>query len=324
MAAIGRKSFIALLGVLVTLVCSVSPSLALDIRILEKAKVGGSKITLGEVAGFSDATDPRVKKMKGIVVAQAPPPGKVLILDRAFLRHRLRARLGQPDLNLVMPRQLEVKRLAKKIRGQDLERIFVQHVRSNMVWSPKQVKFSDFRVPEVILLPRGRLTYQVKSLGRPNYVGQMSLLVTFFVDGVRRRSVRISGQVDVTQEVVVARQDLNRRQEIKPETVALRVKNMTGVPAAALTRLSEAVGMQTRQSIRAGDVILPRMLKRKPVVKRGDRLVLVAESAQLKVETVARALEDGYQGEQVRVVNFSSGKEIYGRVVGPRQVAVDF
>jgi flagella basal body P-ring formation protein FlgA len=106
--------------------------------------------------------------------------------------------------------------------------------------------------------------------------------------------------------------------------VTLKVKNMSDLPATALTRASEAIGMQTGQPIRAGEVILPRMLKGKPAVRRGDRLVLVAESANLKVETIARALEDGYQGDQIRVVNSNSGKELYGRVVAPRQVAVDF
>jgi flagella basal body P-ring formation protein FlgA len=262
--------------------------------------------------------------MKKIVVGQAPPAGKVMRLEGAYLSYRLRARLAQPDLNLVLPRQLEVKRQAQKIRGQDLEEMFTQYVRNHMPWSPEQVTFSGFRTPEVISMPRGELTYQVKALGRRDYLGEVSLLLTFFVDGVRQRSVHISGQVDVMQEVLVARQDLKRHQEIRPEMVALEAKNMAGVPATALTEVSAAMGMQTRQPIRAGEAILPRMLKGKPVVQRGDRLALVAESGNLKVETVARALEDGYQGEQVRVVNSASGKEVYGRVVGPRQVVVDF
>jgi flagella basal body P-ring formation protein FlgA len=324
MAAGESKSFVVLLGFLATLLWSVSPAFGLEIRVIERAEVRGSNITLGEVAKFSDETDPRVEEIRKIVVAQAPPAGKVMILDGAYLNYRLSARLGQPDLNLVLPRQLEVGRQAQEINRADLERMFTQYVCHHMPWLPEQVRFSDFRAPEVISLPTGVLTSQIKTLGRRDYLGHVSLLVTLFVDGIRQRSVRISGQVDVMQEVVVAKKDLKRSQEIMAAMVALEVKNMVGVQATALTRISDAIGMQTRQPVRAGEVILPRMLKGKPLVQRGDRLILVAESANLKVETVAKALEDGYQGEQVRVVNSTSGKEVYGRVVGPRQVVVDF
>ncbi len=318
------KSSVVLLGVLVLFLWSRSPALALEVRILDKATVIGSEITLGEVARFSDDNDPRVMDIKKIVIAQAPSAGKVMVLDGAYLNYRLRARLGKPDFNLVLPRQLEVKRQAREISGKDLEQMFTKHVSDNIVWPLGQVTYRDIRVPEVIYLPRGKLTHKIKPLGRRGYVGEVSLLVTFFVDGVRQRSVRISGQVDVRQEVVVARQDLKRHQEIGPATVGLQVMNMAEMPTTALTRVSEAIGMQTRQPIRTGELVLSRMLERMPLIKRGDRLVVVAESASLRVETFARALEDGYEGEQVRVVNSNTGRELYGRVVGPRQVAVDF
>jgi flagella basal body P-ring formation protein FlgA len=168
------------------------------------------------------------------------------------------------------------------------------------------------------------MTYQVQTLGRADYLGSVSLLVTFFVDGMQKRSVRLSGKVDVMQEVVVAKEDLQRRQKINREAVTLRQVNLARISAKALTEESEVVGMQTARTIKAGEVILPHMLKKVPLVKRGDHLILVAESASLKVVATAKALEDGFEGEQVRVANASSGKEVRGRVLGPRSVKVDF
>ena len=325
MARARIESVSMLLGSLIILLSMVaSPAQALEIRIMERAQLKGSKITLGEVATFSDKTDPRTQELKRIIIAHAPPAGKRLVLDRAFLNYRLGARLQQSNLSLVLPKELKVERLAQEVRREDLQRIFLEHVRNNMEWQTDKVSFRDIRSPEVISLPQGRLTYRVRTLGRSTYVGNVSLLVTFFVDGVRQRSVRISGQVDVMQEVVVAKRNLNRHQEIQPEAVYLKLMNSARVPMHAFTRLSAVLSMQTQHPVRAGQVILPRMLKRAPVVKRGDHLVLVAESAYLKVATTAKALEDGYLGEPVRVVNTGSGKEVNARVLGPRQVAVDF
>ena len=166
MAASGSKSFVVLLGFLVTLLWSVSQALGLEVRILEKASVRGGTITLGEVANFSDETDPRVEEMKRIVVAQAPAAGKVMVLDKAYLNYRLRARLQQPDLSLVLPTQLEVRRQAREIREQDLERMFTQYIINHMPWSSEQVSIDEIRAPGIISMPRGKLTYQVKPLGR--------------------------------------------------------------------------------------------------------------------------------------------------------------
>jgi len=305
--------------------CPANQAFALEVRVLERAEVTSARITLGEVATFSYESDPRLPELKGIVLGKAPAPGKSLVLDRAFLVRRLGRLEGQRDLRLLLPAELQVTRQhGQRIGKDELERIFSGYVREHMRWSPEDVSIRDIVAPQSLSLPAGTIRHWIKPLGRTEYVGTVSLLVTFFIDGVEQQTVRLSGNVEVKRQVVVASRDLRRRQEIGKDMVTLKPMTLAGSAASALSRPEEVMGMETVQAIRTGEPILPSMLREAPVVRRGEQLVLIAESGNLKVTTTAKALEDGYEGQQVRVTNATSGREILGRVIGPRRVLVAF
>jgi flagella basal body P-ring formation protein FlgA len=61
-----------------------------------------------------------------------------------------------------------------------------------------------------------------------------------------------------------------------------------------------------------------------PLVRRGNVVVIIAESDVLKVTALGEVKEKGRRGETIRVVNLSSKKEIYARVVDSNTVKVDF
>ena len=59
-------------------------------------------------------------------------------------------------------------------------------------------------------------------------------------------------------------------------------------------------------------------------VTRGDRVLIVAQSPWFRVTTKGVARDNGARGEDVRVLNLSSKKEVVGKVVGPQTVRVAF
>jgi len=315
--------FLLLFGAL--LFCLANEALALEVRVLERAEVTSAKISLGEVATFSSDADPRLPELKEIVLGKAPAPGKSLVLDRAFLVRRLGRLEGQRDLRLLLPAELQVTRQQGQRIGKDeLEHIFSGYVREHMRWSPEDVSIRDVVAPQSLSLPGGTVRHRIRPLGRTEYLGTVAVLVTFFVDGVEQQTVRVSGYVEVKRQVVVASRDLRRGQEIGRDMVTVKPMTLSGSAVSALSRPEKVMGMEPVQAIRAGEPILPCMLRAAPVVRRGEQLVLIAESGNLKVTTTARALDNGYEGDQVRVTNATSGRQVLGRVIGPRRVLVAF
>jgi flagella basal body P-ring formation protein FlgA len=91
-----------------------------------------------------------------------------------------------------------------------------------------------------------------------------------------------------------------------------------------LTSFEEAIGKTSVRPIQAGNVILSRMIEIPPLVTKGDRVLIKAESDEIRITTMGEVLEDGRSGDQVRVININSGKEISAKVTGPGLVEVYF
>ena len=91
-----------------------------------------------------------------------------------------------------------------------------------------------------------------------------------------------------------------------------------------LTSLEEAVGKKAVRAIQAGQPIAAQMVEDPPAVKKGSRVLVRARNDQIHVTTHGKVMEDGRLGDEVRVLNLSSGREIFATVKGPSQVEVTF
>jgi flagella basal body P-ring formation protein FlgA len=61
-----------------------------------------------------------------------------------------------------------------------------------------------------------------------------------------------------------------------------------------------------------------------PTVQKGDVVLMLVESAVLKVSTIGEALESGRRGETIRIRNIASNREVRAIVVDRKTVKVPF
>ena len=61
-----------------------------------------------------------------------------------------------------------------------------------------------------------------------------------------------------------------------------------------------------------------------PAVEKGDRVVIKAENNELLITASGKALEEGCVGDQIRVLNVSSGREIIATITTTDLVEVKF
>lgn len=91
-------------------------------------------------------------------------------------------------------------------------------------------------------------------------------------------------------------------------------------PDQVFTDPADVVGRYLRQSLGAGRPVLARHLAPRWLVTPGAPLVLVAQAGGLSVSAPAEARDAGGEGDVVRVVNLSSGREVKAVVTGPNTV----
>lgn len=118
---------------------------------------------------------------------------------------------------------------------------------------------------------------------------------------------------------VVLKHSLSRGTQIASEDLELAPVSAVG-PDQIFSDPTEVVGRRLKLSLGEGKPVLVRHLEPRWLVQPGAPLVLMAMAGNLAVSAPAEALDAGAEGDVVRVVNLSSGREVKAIVTGQNTV----
>lgn len=119
-------------------------------------------------------------------------------------------------------------------------------------------------------------------------------------------SLYVPVRVDITVDVVVLAASVPQGDILDANALRYEPRDVSRLGGAYLTRLEDVQGMVLRQAVRPGTVLAPRQLERPKIVRRGQRVQLVAHESGLAVGSQGEALTDAAEGDRVRVRNMSS------------------
>ncbi len=91
----------------------------------------------------------------------------------------------------------------------------------------------------------------------------------------------------------------------------------------AYTDPDNMLGMKARRTINSGTPITPDMLSAPEAVARGDRVIIEAGNGVFSIQTRGEAVNSGRVGEQITVINESSGRRVRARIVEPGRVEIN-
>jgi flagellar basal body P-ring formation protein FlgA len=98
------------------------------------------------------------------------------------------------------------------------------------------------------------------------------------------------------------------------ETDLLRERRELASLGDAVSDADAVIGLSPRGSLRAGQPLQKRQLVEAMLVKRGERLRIVARHGAIEVQAPGEALEAGALGATIRVRNSNTGRVIGARV----------
>jgi flagellar basal body P-ring formation protein FlgA len=209
------------------------------------------------------------------------------------------------------------------IEPEELGRILEAHL-LRMVEPGRRIEVKDVRTAERVVLPSGVFSHDVLLPEQAGRGGQISSTLSFSVNGREVKRIRVSARVDLYADVVVARSYLKKHQEIREGDVVRVVRNVAQLPPDVATEIDEVLGKRMTLSVNGQEVLRKGMVEIPPVVKKGDRVIMVVENTLFKITSWGELKEDGRRGERVRLVNLSSRKEVMGRVVSAGAVQVEY
>lgn len=135
-------------------------------------------------------------------------------------------------------------------------------------------------------------------------------------------AIATAGRVDELVEVTVPARPIARGEMIAAVDLAAAKLPLASLPDDGLRRLEDLVGRQAVRALaagrpaRAGEVAAPWQ------VRRGEMASMAFSRGGLQIVTAGEVLENGRQGQTVRVRNAASGELREALVVGQRRVEV--
>ncbi len=128
-------------------------------------------------------------------------------------------------------------------------------------------------------------------------------------------SLYVPATVERHARVVVARRNLSRQQTLGKGDLRMERIETSRQASHYFEDMSEVVGLQTRRALRQGQIIGQQHVNERQVIRRGQRVTIMAENGSVAIRMQGEALEDAVAGDHIRVRNTSSGREVEGEVL---------
>ncbi|MFN3505657.1 MAG: flagellar basal body P-ring formation chaperone FlgA [Caldimicrobium sp.] len=215
--------------------------------------------------------------------------------------------------------------LAKVIYTEkDLREIFIKEFQKRADY-PKEAEITleKFRVePTLIDIPR-EVPYKVEWIGNAK-AGSNTALFIFNIKGAERQIFRAWGYIEVKIPVVVVKNPLANQAIIGKEDLALEKRELSRLPQDVILSMEEAMGKETRMSIKGGSVLRRSHIAEPLLIKRNQEVEIIAKSKYFEVKAKGISLQPGRLNEWIRVKNLSSQKIIQAKVVDEGKVEVSY
>jgi len=327
-AVAGRTvRFFCLTALVMTLITSVlyAAGPTTRIRVLENTRIEEDQILLGRIAKIQGEDPVMVQRLQDVVVGRAPLPGKSRRLENGVLNMRLRQNgFDLARLNLKVPDKVLVTRSFIEITPIKIKALVSDYLIKNIALDTGQVLIKEIRVAENVRLPGGRISYKVTAPPTSRLMGKIPLAVNFDVNGKFYRRIWVSATIEILTDVVVTRKPLGRYKPITEDDISVQKMDLSRLPADIIRDPEMVLGKRTRRAIGAQTVLRPNLVEFPPLVKRGDMVMIIAETQGLKITTFGQVKKKGRRGERIPVINLDSKKTIYARVVDSKTVKIEF
>ena len=296
------------------------------IRMAPTAEISGDRILLSQVAQIAGPDPLLIRRLGNIDIGKAPLPGRSKTIESRHILARMSKSAGglPEDIGLDFPQALEVRRKAVTIERDKIETIAADWVLERVPWDLENVRVKKVQANTDIVLPRGRVTYKVKTPGALDFLKTIALSIEFLVDGRPVKRAWVTLNLEVISPVVVVRRPMGRHQPIESGDVTVVLKDLAKLPSGIYTDPAAVIGMRVKRTLYGDTVLREDLVELPPLVNRGDLVTILAEAGPLRITARGEVKAKGRKGERISVINLDSRKRVYARVLDARTVKVEF
>ena len=154
------------------------------------------------------------------------------------------------------------------------------------------------------------------------YTSSQRLTARVSCAGSKPWSIFVTARVALWKQIVVAAEPISRGTLIRVQQLTLGRADTSRRADEYFSRIDQVAGQRAKRTIGNQQPVMIRDLEPALLVSRGEQVVLEASRGGVQIRVKALALEDGRKGDQIRVQNLQSKREVYAEVVDSGRVLI--
>jgi len=295
------------------------------VRLQPSATVGGARLRLADIGELSGEDLPMIALLAELDLGPGPEVGKALRLTRPQVERSIEMATGQSSLvRFEGASEIAVERQSMRIDMQLLRQEIVKRLEPQLPFPAEEMVVSDVQLPEEIVLPKGRLRFDIEFGLSRRMFGQTPFEAIFRVDD--QVAQRLSGSLKLDRQTVALRASraIAKGEKLAPGDFQPVSALQSTLPASTLDALPAESRIVASRSIRAGEMLTDIHIERPALVKRNQPVTLLVESGGLRVTATGVTREDASEGQIIRCMNLLSNKEVFAQIVNEQTARVVF
>ncbi|MDD4599872.1 MAG: flagellar basal body P-ring formation chaperone FlgA [Negativicutes bacterium] len=176
--------------------------------------------------------------------------------------------------------------------------------------------------PEVVSVPAGNLDLAVSLPYGIRYNAPTTAKITISVNGKIAAITILKFDVNLYQQVVVAARPINRGEVFNAENLRYERMDVGRLNSGYYTDIAKVDGYLSRRMLNPGMALNQFLVEKPLLVKRGSAVTIIARLGGIEVTALGEAMQDGREGQRIRVQNSTSGKWITAKVVAAGTVEI--
>lgn len=152
---------------------------------------------------------------------------------------------------------------------------------------------------------------------------KFSAIAEIFADGQPYAKTTLSGRYFVMGEAWVPALNIEKGEIISRDKLKIIPVRMNRIKQIHVTDVDKLIDMQAKKSLKEGKLITDRDVGEVILIKKGKIVTSYYKAQGLQITALAEALEDGYRGQRIELMNTKSGKKFFAKVVDAENVEID-
>lgn len=206
----------------------------------------------------------------------------------------------------------------------ELQEIFTDIMGANVPEHVEEIHVAHFySTPGTITVPEGKISYRSIKKTSSLSPGKKFVTVVISVNNQKQGTVKMYGDIHFWGTVISAAHSLTKRTVLTEDDLITKFQDISMLGDNIIADVDQIIGKELKKSLRGGAVLYNHFLKNPPLVKRGDRVTIMASTSSLKVTVPGEIKTTGGVGDTVQVKNMMSRRTLQARVVDEGLVEVE-